>query len=545
MLLMDELQLERHYVRQWEAAVQRSLENFERGDIREIEEIRTLDDIQSRLSQWRLQITKQTSLQALAMLFPTFSHLHVFINFFQESMSEKIAVSIIWGKTFLVVKLADEANEILRLAGMLKVIGHKIELFNGFSKTETAPRQLKAACLDVLLEYLDFLTNVITFFRERNFESGEEETMRPLNRFYLSAIGVIDDSFERIERFAQLAKFSSHVDEVTKLQNILSISGDAFKDQAKLPCVMLPQSRNTRVYDREEYLDRIDQHFQSASPEQQGFRSLALYGVGGVGKSHVALKYAYRKIRELEAIFWIPSQTSAALAQGFSDVAMRLQIPEAKPHNHSENRVLVLSWLQQTACKWLLIFDNAENPNLLLEYWPVQVSSNGAALVTTRNHALAFQPAETGIEILSFDSELGSKFVLHLLSMDISHDLSSGEIESARELSEKLSGHALAINNMAGLIHRRSWSIREFLSVYENNTEKLHDKTLATIWKLSFESLDAQSGGLLGVLSYVVPDSIPQELFRTPSPEDLPSSLQFCSDELECVITPATDFPCF
>lgn len=156
-------------------------------------------------------------------------------------------------------------------------------------------------------------------------------------------------------------------------------------------------------------------------------------------------------------------------------------------------------------------------------------------LVTTRNPALAFQPAETGIEILPIDNDVGSKLVLHLLSMDIVHELSSGETESAQELSEKLSGHALEISQKTGLINQRSWSIQEFMRIYDKNTMKLHGNAhIATVWKLSFESLCASSAAFLGVLSYLMPDSISQELFQSADPKLLlPTSLQFCADDLE------------
>ena len=117
-------------------------------------------------------------------------------------------------------------------------------------------------------------------------------------------------------------------------------------------------------------------------------------------------------------------------------------------------------------------------------------------MVTTRNHSLAFEPAETGIEIAPFDTDVGSRFLLHLLSLNIAQDLSTGEVKSAHELAEKLSGHALGISQMAGLIYRQSWSIQEFLAIYNKNTRKVHEisggNSLGAVWQLSFESLDPE-----------------------------------------------------
>ena len=144
---------------------------------------------------------------------------------------------------------------------------------------------------------------------------------------------------------------------------------------------------------------------------------------------------------------------------------------------------------------------------------------------------MAFEPAEIGLEVLTFEPDDGSKLLLQLLSMDISNDLNAKETKSALELSEKLSGHALAISQMAGLIHRRSWSIEQFVSIYMKSTQRLHENALDAVWKLSFESLDDLSFNFLGVLSYIAPDSIPQALFEPGDPAQLPQSLQFCNDE--------------
>ena len=182
------------------------------------------------------------------------------------------------------------------------------------------------------------------------------------------------------------------------------------------------------------------------------------------------------------------------------------------------------------AAKWLLVFDNAEDQNLLLEYWPL--ASSGFVLITTRNHHLAFEPAGTGIEVLHFDPEHGSGFLLHLLTTDITKDLNNSDIQSARELSEKMSGHALAISHMAGLIHRRAWSIQECLAIYNSNTRKMHENSLDAVWRISFGSLNSPASSLLGVLSFLMPDNIPQSLFEPMNNSVLGDDLQFCKDAL-------------
>jgi len=96
-------------------------------------------------------------------------------------------------------------------------------------------------------------------------------------------------------------------------------------------------------------LREIESHLLPSVVEG-GLRSLAIYGLGGVGKTQIALAYAHEKLSELEAVFWIPAETELALQQAFSEIAVQsLKLPNAHPQAHHENTVLVKSWLQMTS----------------------------------------------------------------------------------------------------------------------------------------------------------------------------------------------------
>jgi len=111
---------------------------------------------------------------------------------------------------------------------------------------------------------------------------------------------------------------------------------------------MLPAARNRRFFGREELLQRIDSEL-TYTHEEAGIRSVALHGLGGVGKTQVALAFAYSKINDFNAIFWIAAETDVVLKQSFSRIAINLKLPNAHPQNHEENTLLVLSWLNQTS----------------------------------------------------------------------------------------------------------------------------------------------------------------------------------------------------
>lgn len=176
------------------------------------------------------------------------------------------------------------------------------------------------------------------------------------------------------------------------------------------------------------------------------------------------------------------------------------------------------------------MYDNAEVTDLIRAHWPL--ASRGQALITTRNPSIALELTGRMMEITSWDSQTGLEFLLHLVTRDITAD----EVVSAQQLSEMLSGHALAISTMAGLMHSFGQSITEFMNFYNQHPSRIHthgfssNRSINVLWDMSFKSLDPHSSAILGVMAFLEPDNIPQKLFELSSLEKLPEPLQFCSD---------------
>lgn len=183
-----------------------------------------------------------------------------------------------------------------------------------------------------------------------SWESGDgegEEAWNRLLKVYTSAQINIDETYLRIDRLTQLAKRKTLREDFRGQQTLLSLSAENPED-ANLPCIVLPPAKNARVYNRDSITDQIEVFF--FPPGERVFRSLVLYGIGGVGKSHVALKYAHLKTAShaLDAVLWLHSETEASLAQSFTDASLALGLPRAAKERPNENRILLLNWLQQT-----------------------------------------------------------------------------------------------------------------------------------------------------------------------------------------------------
>ncbi len=150
----------------------------------------------------------------------------------------------------------------------------------------------------------------------------------------------------------KISRSSERLPDLSRLHELLaglSSHGEA-TEQARLPCYIFPSFRVAKFFDRSEVIIEIDRFIEKKKSERS-FQSLALWGLGGVGKSSVALRYVETKIRDeqLDAMFWIRSEKEVTIRQSFTDIAMKLKLPGANEADHSENRTLVLNWLQQTS----------------------------------------------------------------------------------------------------------------------------------------------------------------------------------------------------
>lgn len=158
---------------------------------------------------------------------------------------------------------------------------------------------------------------------------------------------------------------------------------------------------------------------------------------------------------------------------------------------------------------WLLIFDNADDPGLLTEFWPRE--GQGSVLVTSRN--------ELALATLYFGAS-----------------------------GTNLDCFPLAIVQMAGVCLLRGWSPDDFLKRYDNEMErhKLHHQhsplshgyleTLASIWAL--HTFDERPKSVLFVLALLDPDNIREDIITTDPVVAELQGLPTDSIDLKEVLTP-------
>lgn len=172
--------------------------------------------------------------------------------------------------------------------------------------------------------------------------------MGALQEMYEEAMRNIGDAVVRVEKVGELAERQVRLMDLETYQKML-IQNKSVEDPGNIPCHMLPVSENRRFFGRKDHITQIDDYLTPTST-LSGLKSIAIYGLGGVGKTQIALAYAYSKLNSVDAIFWVPAETEIALQQGFSKIVVDgLRLPGASPQSHKENMVMVMNWLQRTS----------------------------------------------------------------------------------------------------------------------------------------------------------------------------------------------------
>src|SRR2546421_6685086 len=121
----------------------------------------------------------------------------------------------------------------------------------------------------------------------------------------------------------------------------------------QMPLWTLPYRRNPFFTGREEVLTRIHAFLQA---QQTIFVSqpAAISGLGGIGKTQIAIEYAYRYSQEYQFVLWMQADTHDTLTSDFVALAHRLNLPQRDAQDLTLTVENVKEWLAQHA-GWLLV----------------------------------------------------------------------------------------------------------------------------------------------------------------------------------------------
>ncbi|KAK3318124.1 hypothetical protein B0H66DRAFT_225887 [Apodospora peruviana] len=393
--------------------------------------------------------------------------------------------------------LLDSRRVIAKLSGIVqKIYGHRVPSELGkrdaykmairkmFHENEMRNCRVQLADYQKTLHlFLTILTNQdINEFSE-SFQNISESLHSHLNDLHDSTKAATDFHYDAAT-LDTLKQLREAVDAASVKMNMLT-SNQHFD---------IPQSVRSIFTGRETELRDLRQFFipkRGATRDNgPGQRRFIVYGMGGSGKTQFCSKFAQDNQDSFWGVFWIDASTQDRLKMTLGNIAAIAGL--------EKNENAALHWLSTLDKTWLLIIDNADDPDIPLEnYFPK--SNRGNILVTTRNPAYRFHgnvgPGSYKFEGLT--TKDGIQLLLKASAEPEPWDATRQRL--AEEINAKLGSLALAIIHAGAAIRDQLCDLKDYLGYYFREWNRIRNAGILleepvhtpifTTWEMCYQQL--------------------------------------------------------
>ncbi len=281
-------------------------------------------------------------------------------------------------------------------------------------------------------------------------------------------------------------------------------------------------SRNPRFTGRRDLLWRLRQELVDNS-QRTALLPHTLHGLGGVGKTQLAIEYVWQYSRDYDLISWVPADDTTQVRAALAELGQAMALPEGPDIRRTVDIVLDALRTNAAGLQWLLVFDNADDPENLRPYLPYP---SGHVLITSRN--TSWSEVANTLEVDVFD-RAESVELLRTRTPELS-------VIDADMLADRLGDLPLALEQAAAWLAETGMQVAEYLALFEEQFQKLmadppigYPVSLAATYQVPLSKLREQSPAaaqLLAVCSFLGPAPIRTTLLRDGGGHaDIPSPL--------------------
>ncbi|MBE1486965.1 FxSxx-COOH system tetratricopeptide repeat protein [Plantactinospora soyae] len=278
---------------------------------------------------------------------------------------------------------------------------------------------------------------------------------------------------------------------------------------AALPPIWRVPARNPAFTGRDAIVEMLRNRLHRHPTAQP----LALLGLGGVGKTQIALEYAHRFAAYYDIVWWISADQPQIVRAELAKLAGQMKLAGSTVNEQVD---AVLQALRQGSRfpRWLIIFDNPEEPEQIRDFLP---DGPGDVIVTTRNQSWTHvtEYLEIGVFERAESVELISRRVQTLMPSD------------AEAVAERLGDLPLVVEQAAAWLATTAMPVRSYLNLLDTRLPEMlaerppqgYPNSAAVTWSLSMERLRESrpaAARLLELFSFFSPEPIPTWLLSTP-----------------------------
>lgn len=275
-----------------------------------------------------------------------------------------------------------------------------------------------------------------------------------------------------------------------------------------------------RLIGRERTLERLHELLIAGAADvtlTAGESAVTMHGLGGIGKTTVAIHYCHRYRSHYELIWWVNAESETTIAESSRSLLVAAGVEPDEQYLPQQ----VAAVLRSVEGRWLAVFDNADSRQAF-DAWNPGVDS-GQILVTSRSSV--GWSNELPVDVIHPD---GAK---EWLLEAAGNQRSDAEEQAADALVVELGGLALALA-MATSTIAKGTAISRYLELFRDDSfavfgadpsgDPNYDRTVYTALALVREQLRSSHAEpamlLLEYASFLAPDRIPLKVF---TPESL------------------------
>ncbi|KAI1755436.1 hypothetical protein F4782DRAFT_488567 [Xylaria castorea] len=316
------------------------------------------------------------------------------------------------------------------------------------------------------------------------------------------------------------------------------------REESSMSQFIVPYPNNPQFVGRSVILEQLESQLSHQEPHtNQPHSRIALYGLGGIGKTQIALAYVFwlHSTSPAVSVFWVHASNTDRFRQAYAEIAERCQVPG---YNDPKAEVLPLlkKWLEQKhRGRWLMVIDNADDAQLFCR--PAELTnangekylgqyipecSHGAVLITTRNKQIGLQLTKGMRAGLLGVNKMNDVECSQLLRASLDDNLIATEELST--LACRLEQLPLALAQASAFIQENTITVEKYLQLLDQGDQSFVSllseefatagrdsdtpHAVAATWILSFEQIEQQdplASELLLLISLFDRQAIPME----------------------------------
>jgi hypothetical protein len=282
--------------------------------------------------------------------------------------------------------------------------------------------------------------------------------------------------------------------------------------------------QNKAFVHRPEIFKKVEEALRREHESSEGCRIVALKGLGGMGKTQLAIRYCYVHRSTYNYVFWLKAEGKVQTYSSFRKLAGNLGFDDSSVDKKDVDEKAVQwsrSWLQKSS-DWLIVLDNLDG-EMRKEVFKLLPTIGGDVILTTREPIPATMAEIIHINKMTDDEALS---LIYAQPYDEINQ-ETAEFKNAKKIIDMLDNMPLAMTLARAYMKNTRTSFEKYLQKFIAKSKNLlnysdedvaeqHKDTVASVWDITFDrlkELDPMTEWILEACTFLQPDSIPTAFF--------------------------------